>query len=50
MSIANRLARLAQSPQGRKMAERAMQAAKDPKTRRHIEQVRARVVSRRKPS
>jgi hypothetical protein len=49
MSIMNRLARLASSPQGRRVAERAMRAARDPKTRRQIEEVRRRVATRRKP-
>ncbi|MDP9400632.1 MAG: hypothetical protein M3P39_06735 [Actinomycetota bacterium] len=50
MSIVTRLARLASSPQGRQLAQRAMQAAKDPKTRQQIDEVRRRVASRgRKP-
>jgi hypothetical protein len=49
MSIVNRLARLAQSPQGRKIAERATHAAKDPKTRRQIGRVRESLINRRKP-
>ena len=48
MSIVNRISRLARSPQGRRMAERAVQAARDPKTRRQIEQVRQRLARRRK--
>ena len=50
MSIVTRLARLASSPQARQLAHRATQAAKAPKTRQQIEQVRRRVASRgRKP-
>jgi hypothetical protein len=46
-SLLNRVAKLARSPQGRRLADQAVRAARDPKTRRQIEQVRSRLVSRR---
>lgn len=45
-SMMSRVAQLARSPQGRRMAESAVRAARDPKTRRQIEQVRARLGKR----
>jgi hypothetical protein len=46
-SLLNRVTQFARSPQGRRMADRAMRAARDPKTRRQIEQVRRRLAARR---
>jgi hypothetical protein len=45
-SFLNRVAQFARSPQGRRLADQAVRRARDPKTRRQIEQVRARLVSR----
>ena len=45
-SLLNRVAQLARSPQGRRMADQAVRAARDPKTRRQIEQVRSRLMAR----
>jgi len=47
MSIMNRIQQFARSPQGRQAARRAVEAAKDPKARRQIEQVRQRLQGRR---
>ncbi len=46
MSLLTKVAKFARSPQGRRMSAQAVQAAKDPKTRRQIEQVRARLLKR----
>jgi hypothetical protein len=46
-SLLSKVAQLARTPQGRRMADQAVRAARDPKTRRQIEQVRARLVQRR---
>ncbi len=45
-SMLNRVAQFARSPQGRRLAGNAMRAARDPRTRRQIEQVRARMAQR----
>ncbi len=45
-SLLNRVAQLARSPQGRRLAGQATRAARDPRTRRQIEQVRARLMQR----
>ena len=45
-SLINRVAQFARTPQGRRMAESAVRAARDPKTRRQMEQVRARLTQR----
>jgi len=45
-SFLNRVAQIARSPQGRRIADQAVRRARDPKTRRQIEQVRARLVDR----
>ncbi|MDQ3740976.1 MAG: hypothetical protein M3389_08540 [Actinomycetota bacterium] len=42
----SRVAQLARSPQGRRLAGQAARAARDPKTRRQIEQVRRRLTER----
>ena len=45
-SLLSKVAQIARSPQGRRLAGQAVRAAKDPKTRRQIEQVRARLGQR----
>ena len=45
-SLLSKVAQFARSPQGRKLGAQATRAAKDPKTRRQIEQVRARLSAR----
>ena len=45
-SLISRVAQFARTPQGRRMAESAVRAARDPKTRRQMEQVRARLTQR----
>ncbi len=49
MSLVARVARFARSPQGRRLAGQAVRAAKDPKTKRQIEQVRRRLATKRQP-
>ena len=51
-SLLNKVAQFARSPQGRRLANTAARAARDPKTRRQVEQVRARLMQRggRKPA
>ena len=49
-SLLNRVAQFARSPQGRRFANSAVRAARDPKTRRQIEAVRARLTQRGKPA
>ena len=44
MSLASTLSKFARSPQGRRMAEQAVRAAKDPKTKRQIESARAKLM------
>jgi hypothetical protein len=44
MSMMSKLAKFARSPQGRRLADQAVRAAKDPKTKKQIESVRARIV------
>jgi len=46
-SLIDRLTRLAGSPQGQRLAQRAQQLARDPNTRRKIEELRARLMKRR---
>jgi hypothetical protein len=45
-SLLSKVARFAQSPQGRQLTEKARRAAKDPKNRARIEQARARLAKR----
>ena len=45
-SLLNRVAQFARTPQGRRMADQAVRRARDPKTRRQIEQVRSRLMQR----
>jgi hypothetical protein len=47
VSLLNRLARLARSPQGRRMAQKAMRYAQSPEGRRKIDQTRKRLAARR---
>ena len=49
MSLISRVTNIARSPQGRRLAEQAARRAKDPATRRQIEQVRARLGRRGRP-
>jgi hypothetical protein len=46
-SLLSKVAQFARSPQGRRLAGQAARAARDPKTRRQIEHVRARLMQRR---
>ena len=46
--LMSKVARFAQGPQGRKLAERAKRASADPKNRRKIEELRGRI-SRKRP-
>jgi hypothetical protein len=46
-SLIDRITRLARSPQGQRLAERAQQFARDPNTRRKIEDLRARFMKKR---
>ena len=46
MSLMTKVAQFARRTQGRRMAASAVKAAKDPKTRRQIEQVRSRLIKR----
>jgi hypothetical protein len=45
-SLLSKVAQFARSPQGRRLAGQAKRAARDPKTRRQIEQVRSRLTKR----
>jgi hypothetical protein len=45
-SLLKKVAAFARSPEGRRLAEHARRAAKDPKNRARIEQVRARLAKR----
>lgn len=47
MTLMNSISRLARSPQGKRLARRAVDAAKDPKTRRQIEEARRKLAERR---
>jgi hypothetical protein len=49
MSLMNKLARLARSPQGRRMARQAMDYANSPEGKRRIAGVRRQLAARRKP-
>jgi hypothetical protein len=42
-SLLSRVAQVARSPQGRRLASEAVRAARDPKTKRQIEAVRRRL-------
>lgn len=43
----SKLARFARSPQGQRMAQKAMEKAKDPKTRRQIDDARQKLAHKR---
>ncbi len=45
-SLMSKVAQFARSPQGRRLADTAVRRARDPKTRRQVEQVRARLMKR----
>jgi hypothetical protein len=46
-SLLSKVTQFARSPQGRRLAGQATRAARDPKKRRQLEQVRARLTQRR---
>ena len=43
----SKLARFASSPQGQRMAQKAMEKAKDPKTRRQVDDARQKLAEKR---
>ena len=47
MSILNKVAKLASSPEGKRLADKAKHMAKDPETRRKLEDVRGRIARKR---
>ena len=47
-SLFGRIAKFAQSPQGRRLAEQAKRYAEDPETQRKIDSARKRLMDRRK--
>ena len=49
MKLMTMIARLARSPQGRRMAQQAMNYAKSPEGKRRIEDARRQLAARRKP-
>jgi hypothetical protein len=49
MSLMNKLARFARSPQGRRMAQQAMNYAKSPEGKRRIADARRQIAARRRP-
>jgi hypothetical protein len=49
MSFMSKLTRLARSPQGRRMAQQAMNYARSPEGKRRIADVRRQLAARRKP-
>ena len=48
-SLIGRIAKFAQSPQGRRLAQQAKRYAQDPETQRKIDDARRRLMDRRKP-
>ena len=46
-SLLSKVTQFARSPRGRRLAGQAARAARDPKTRRQMEQVRQRLTQRR---
>jgi hypothetical protein len=48
-SLFGRIAKFAQSPQGRRLAQQAKRYAQDPETQRKIDAARKRLMARRKP-
>ena len=49
MKLMSMIAKLAQSPQGRRMAQQAMSYANSPEGKRRIDGVREQLAARRKP-
>jgi hypothetical protein len=49
MSLMSKIARFARSPQGRRMAQQAMNYAKSPEGKRRIADARRQLAARRKP-
>ncbi len=47
MSMISKLARFASSPQGQRMAQKAMEKAKDPKTRQQVDDARGKLARKR---
>ncbi len=47
--LLSKVARFAQSPQGRKMTDQAKRMASDPKNRQKVEQYRKKLANRRAP-
>jgi hypothetical protein len=47
MSLVNRIARFARSPQGRRFVSQASRYARSPKARRQLDQVRSQIAARR---
>ncbi len=47
MSLINRVAKFASSPQGRQLVERGKQMAKDPETRRKLDRARTQLAGKR---
>jgi hypothetical protein len=45
-SLIDRITRLARSPQGQRLAQRAQEIARDPNTRRKIEELRVRLMKK----
>lgn len=50
MSMLTKLAQFARTPQGKKLAGKAMEMAKDPKTKAKIEEQRAKLAGKDKPA
>jgi hypothetical protein len=46
-SLVERVTRFVRSPQGQRLAQRAQELARDPKTRQKLEQLRSRVMKKR---
>ncbi len=46
-SLVSRITRLLQSPQGQRLTDRAQQLARDPNTRRKVEDLRSRLLRKR---
>ena len=46
-SLVDRITRFMQSPQGQRFSRRAQQFARDPDTRRKVEELRARLLKKR---
>lgn len=48
-SFSDRIARALRSPQARRLADKATEVARDPATRRRIEELRTRLTGKRRP-